>query len=667
MPSSSNILLCAGAMLLFGTGLGWLVARRLVPDRGLAWSMAPCLGWAVFNAAALPILQLLPFTRASLVVLVGAALVVSSTISLWPGRGGSVPASYGCGVPWWAYAAAAILALAPAIAILPKFAGDGVLLADPVYDHSKVAMIDDIARIGLPAGNPFFAEAGTSPRLAYYYLWHFSAAIAVRLFGIGGWEADIAQTWFTAFASLTLMMGLAVWFSRRRSAALLVAILCAALTIRPVLAAGLGARLLDSYLSADTNLEGWLSQATWVPQHLASASSVVLAMFLISNLAERHSRLLVPVLALVVAAGFESSTWIGGITFAAVSVPVGLHLLWSAEPGRRWRLAGEAGLAAAIALALVFPFVQDQILGTAARGVGLPIALQPYEVLGPFIPDSLRPVLDPPAYWLVFLIIEFPAIFPAGCLTLWRVVGAAETPRADRRLAWCFALLAATGFAVTSLFASTIANNDLGWRAVLPALMVLTIFAAVGLSRWLGTRALAPAAAAILLFLLGLPDGLGFVRANATGIANPSAAVFARSPELWDRVRRHSAPDERVANNPLFVAGMVTWPVNISWALLADRRSCFAGRDLALAYVSLPSGDIDGLEALFERVFAGQGSPAEIRLLARRYSCRVVVVTAEDGAWRDDGFAASDAYRLVEENPGKWRIYRGVDVADPSP
>ncbi len=89
-------------------------------------------------------------------------------------------------------------------------------LADPVFDHAKVALIDDMARLGLPPGNPFFADGGP---FAYYYLWHFGAAEVARLLGVSGWAADAGLTWFAAFAALAAMMGLAVWLSRRASAA----------------------------------------------------------------------------------------------------------------------------------------------------------------------------------------------------------------------------------------------------------------------------------------------------------------------------------------------------------------------------------------------------------------------------------------------------------------
>jgi hypothetical protein len=138
------------------------------------------------------------------------------------------------------------------------------------------------------------------------------------------------------------------------------------------------------------------------------------------------------------------------------------------------------------------------------------------------------------------------------------------------------------------------------------------------------------------------------------------ASLFAQTPEMWAAVRRHAGPQERVANNPLFVADMTLWPVDISWALLANRRSCYAGRELALVYASLPRPRLDEIDAQFMRVFAGRAEPGDVEDLAANYGCRLVVLTAADGAWANDPFAAHPRYRLVEERPDAWRIYRVV-------
>ena len=283
MPTALNVIICAVGATLFWTCLGLAIARRLV-DHSLALPIAPALGWAVHSAAALPILMLVGFSAATVFILAAAALVVSLA-SLFAGSP-SHKNGESTNVPTWAYIGAALLALGPAAAIMPKVGLDGIAFAPPIFDHSKIAIIDEIARLGLPPGNPFFGEAGEpASRLAYYYLWHFSAAELAKMTGASGWEADIAMTWFTAFSSVMLMAGLANWFCGRASAVLWVLLLNAALSLRFVLDGVFDAEKLARLLSPATGFGGWLFQAAWVPQHIASASTIILAVFFLGQLA----------------------------------------------------------------------------------------------------------------------------------------------------------------------------------------------------------------------------------------------------------------------------------------------------------------------------------------------------------------------------------------------
>ena len=166
----------------------------------------------------------------------------------------------------------------------------------------------------------------------------------------------------------------------------------------------------------------------------------------------------------------------------------------------------------------------------------------------------------------------------------------------------------------------------------------------------------AAAAAAIAAWLLGLPDGVALVRENAAGILAPDGKVFAQTPEMWAAVRRHAAPDDRVANNPLFlqdldaVAGQPVVGAAVGPSLVLRGPRVDAGLH------ALPRARREEIDAQFIRVFAGDASSQDIDELATRYGCRVVVVTAEDGAWRKDPFSASALYRLVEDD-AHWRIY----------
>ena len=342
MPLFRNVLLCALAELVLCVSVGLPVARRLVADRPLALAISPVLGWAVSSALALPILSWAGFGRVTVPLLCGAAAIGGiAALRPWPRWSAARPGFAnlsGC-----AYGAAALLAVVPALAVWPKLGGGGIVLAAPMFDHSKIAIIDDIVRLGLPPGNPFFGGLGAHSGLAYYYLWHFSAAMLGALVGASGWEADIALTWFTAFASLALMIGFAAKLSGRRLAPLLVVLLSLAASLRPVLRFVLGPHFFGRALSPEPWPQAWIFQASWAPQHLASAGCVVIAVLILSRLAAPRSWPLVPLLAVIVAAGFESSTWVGGVIFAVGALPIGVAFLLAERDARSTDRSGAEG------------------------------------------------------------------------------------------------------------------------------------------------------------------------------------------------------------------------------------------------------------------------------------------------------------------------------------
>ncbi len=651
MASTTNVILGMAAALAVWTVVGLAVARAVLPQRVLHAPIAPALGWAVHSAATLPLFMLIGFNRITVAIVTLLSLAVA-VYALWRQSGSLKHGTDVIAVPWWAWVGALILALASASAILPKFADGGVALAAPIFDHAKVAMVDEMIRLGLPPGNPFFGEEGLPSRLVYYYLLHFSAAGIALLLGIGGWEADAALTWFSAFASLMLMIGVATWLSGRRLAALLALLVCATGSLRWLLAYVPG---IDSVIIPATGFAGWLFQTAWVPQHIASASCVVLAMLLLSELVRRESVALLATFVLVVVAGVGSSTWVGGVTFAVAAIWIGGVLLANAEPQQRLPLLGRFAIAAIGAVVLAAPILYDQIAAMGTRGGGSPVLLQTYEVLGEFFPPMLRQLLDMPAFWLVLLVIEVPAIYLTGVYAMLQLTRTLDPDR--KRVATILIHLAGASLAVSWLMVSTIGgNNDLGWRAVLPACLVLTVFAVAGLVQWLGTR-LRLAIAGFVAIALGLPSGIDILSYNVTGSRDPADAAFAATPELWAAVRRHAGPADRVANNPLFLASMTPWPINISWALLSNRRSCYAGHDFALPFIPLPRPRLRAIDAQFNRVFSGDGWPDDLRELATKYGCKVVVVTALDGAWTRDPFTTSEHWRLVESSAQGWRIY----------
>ncbi len=659
MATISGTVLCAAVATLFWTSLGFALTRRRVPAR-LAFPFAPAVGFAVHSALALPVFFLVPFTPAAIAavaMLVLVAAIVAPYHVVLP------PAAEGLGsFPGWSYGLAVLLAMVPAAAVLPKLSGSAVFLADPVFDHAKVALISDMARLGLPPGNPFFADEGKP--FAYYYLWHFAAAEVARLLGRSGWEADAGLTWFSAFASLAAMMGLGMWLSRRALAAPLVMLFAATASARYLLSDLFGAENVDAALSRPAGFAGFLFQSAWVPQHIISAALVMVAIFLIAQLAHHRNAMTIATLGLVAAAGFESSTWIGGFAFVAGALVAVALLLFATEPTDRWRFLGALVVAAIIAATVAAPFLRDQLGAVGARSTGSPIAVAPHDVFGEAAPAWLR-LLDLPGFWLVFLPIELATIYIPGIMALAAFLASGGLDPDRRRAMLALASLSAASLTISWLLASTLAdNNDLGWRAMLPAAMVLTVFSAAGLARWFAARARAPITVTVAAILVGLPGAVELIRSDLAGRREADAKLFAQTPDMWAAVRRHVGPGERVANNPLFLSDMTLWPVNISWALLSDRRSCFAGRELALVYASLSHQRLYDIDAQFIRVFAGKAEPRDIEDLATKYDCQLVVLTSADAAWANDPFAVDPHFRLIEEMPGAWRIYRVVVAAE---
>lgn len=659
MPSSLHALLCASLAVLLWACIGLPIAGRILP-RSAALLFAPALGWAVHSAFSLPILSLIGMSRISVTIIFIVPCIVALTV-LWGSRSVGERTLILIPIVLGALFAAALLALGIMAAVLPKITVDGIALAAPIFDHSKIAIIDEMSRAGVPPANPFFGGAGTPPRLAYYYLWHFSAAELAVLASITGWEADAGLTAFTASAALAMMMGLALWLGGRASAALWVVIVAATGSIRPVLYSLISEDKADLVAGYPTGFAGWLFQTSWAPQHAMAGVCAVLGAILLVELMQRPRIVLLLAFSLTMAAGFESSTWVGGVAFGLAAAPIALLMLWRAEPAQRLRVAAFVAIAVVLALLLISPFLYDQLKMTALRAEGAPIVLQPYEIVDDIVTNIFGDFINVPAYWLVYLPVEFPAFYLAGIVTLIYLLKNRLLAADQKSLIVSLAILIAASLAAGGNLVSTLGeNNDLGWRAVLPAILLLIVFAAIGLSR-LVVKPLRPLAwVAVALVVLGIPDGGKIISNNIFGTTAVPSKEFATFPAIWQAVRRVTPETERVANNPEATSKMTPWSVNLPWALMANRRSCFANVALVGPLTALSPDESERISTQFVRVFAGKAELNDVEELARVYQCSTALVTPEDGAWMNDPFAASPFYKLAD-GTAMWRIYKAAN------
>lgn len=672
IPVLFQVAQTAAAALALALAAGWPLARLILPGNAShRLLIAPALGLAVYAVCSLPFFYLLPVSRNW--VMAVAAVVLAA---LWRfGRGGPAAAggSRDDGPPVVFLVAAALVAALPAATVFPYLHNDLLMLGTPLGDHTKIAIIDAIRRTGVPPENPFYTEAGWPPRLVYYYLWYVLAAQAGALATVSGWAADIALTWVTAFVSLLLMAGLARWVGGRRESAWWVLILSCAVSLYPGLRESIGFVFGDPLLSSEHGFETWILQAAWVPQHLLAGMAALFAMIGLGRLAGGggFAPRLAALTGALAAAAYAASTWVGGVTQAATAAAV-LGGVLGLRLAARHRLAWGAlvlnlGVAGAVALALAghLLFEQMAVLGGSKTVVGA--WLHPVFDEQPGLP--VGPLAGFLGFWLVYLPAMFPAVWLPGVAGLTRVLrsGGLDPHGVVVR---ALALSSGAALLVSQLLCSRIFNNDLGWRAVVPAILALTPFAAAwmadmfppappaGRRRW-QVRLLALVVTAATG--LGLYASWSFMTIDGWKIAiRPVENIaFGRNPALWAAVRAHTPPDEAVLNNPRTfepISGS-----NPGWALFSDRPSCYAAIDLVSAYAfRLSPLRIDQGMTLALRVFAGQGTAVDLLDLRDARRCRTLVAVPGDGLWAHDTVAGSGIYDLVDEKPGEWRIYRAV-------
>jgi hypothetical protein len=307
---------------------------------------------------------------------------------------------------------------------------------------------------------------------------------------------------------------------------------------------------------------------------------------------------------------------------------------------------------------LASPFLVDQYASSRLRNTGFPIAVR-LSTVGTVVPEAWRSILDGPVFWLLLLPIVMPAAYLPGIVVLLRSIARRGEPATRSLAIQALAVVGLVSLTIAWLLVSTIAdNNDLGWRAALLGAATMIVFAATGLARWTAEGRRVVVSLAVAALVIGLPESARQIRRNLVGHDRPQGIAFAQTPAMWEKVREHSDPDERVVNNPRGFKEMTPWPVNIGWSLLADRRSCYAGWELTQVFTAIPHDRLRMIDELFVRVFAGEGTADDVKAMATVYDCSVAVVTAQDGAWTKDPFRTSPFYALVDEDAGRWRIYR---------
>ncbi|PDT81049.1 hypothetical protein [Sinorhizobium sp. BJ1] len=657
LVQTSSIISSALVSSAIGYAIGWPVSKYFDSNIRMRLLLSPVIGLGIFGAAGVSIFHFLPITAINLILVV----LSLSAIALWLSKGTIDPLLRSPASPGFCWSTVAfLLCLLPTFEIIPQYYGGSVGVGHPIWDHAKIAIVNEIAQNGVPPANPFHSEAGSPNTLIYYYAWHFIAACSSVITGATGWEADIALTGITALFSTFVVTWLAVARSRSANAAWWVLPLLFVGSLKPIVRFVCG-KWLDKWMAPQHGLQTWIIQAPWVPQHVFSGTLALIAIMaylrILFSDAGRNMALAM-FMGAILASAYGSSMWAGGLSLLLILPIVGVlsvsHVLRAKRLPEVF-ISLSVTVAMTLLCAAVLISEQSSILHTRK--------VVDFWVFPIFVGDHW--FLDVPGFWLVQIFLEFGIIYLS--FIIWSFARPSDDINRYAHIDCAIFVSVLAPLFCTQLLHSTIMYNDLGWRVLIPSMLVMTALAAGLFSTHIGKGTLVGRITTITAIMLLTPSiltGAKSVYSNTSkfrveGPESEEGTAFKASPEMWKAVRDVTPPDEAVANNPLDLASMTYAPGNISWAILSQRRHCGTTLDFLRAYAAqLTPKEASDVYNFFVRAFAGLATEDQLRVMKEKYLCRTLVVTSRDGLWGKPVLDNNSVYKLISEKKGKWRIYR---------
>jgi len=557
--------------------------------------------------------------------------------------------------------------------LFPLVYQDGLYFGVHIFDQTRTAMIAAAAREGLPLVDPYFSTSVARP-LVYYYHWHFNAAHLCLLGGLSAYPSGIALSWYSAFAIIGMTAHLAARMAGRPEAGYLAVLLCC--LARPVTAVAHALPIVSSrfFLPAEGLTANLLPlQMGYAPQHVTAAFAVVVLLFLAVRCLGRKCNVPAHAVAMSLIASFVfgCSVWVCvGLAILTPMLAVGGFVI-SYQFARQMRVFRLAGWVVPLTLLFSVPMLLTMASRAVSSRPSMGFWVQP---VTQFWQD--HKLAQAILYWIHHLPLSFGIILFAGLATM----GLRRSMSCEQRLWKYFSLVSVLGSLLSAQFLrSTIIWNDFGWRVVTIATLLLTIWSAVGLSAlflrpvamqqwvsWVATLRWTAGArmGAGVLIVLGALDIFHALRTPMAPFPGPrdverrtAHRVFHDQIRAWELVRQFAGPSELVQCNPEGIRGFKPFPVNLSWAMFADRRTACADRQYGAISAILRGEDFPQSFDRIVNVFSAAPNPETVRFVARQLGVKILVVSRMDGAWDSNAIASTGLYQLVHEEPDAFKIY----------
>ncbi|MBO1328127.1 hypothetical protein OQ496_07240 [Acetobacter suratthaniensis] len=568
---------------------------------------------------------------------------------------------------FWTIISACVISFLMCSVDIIKFRDHGEFfqLAAPITDHVKINIVQSFINEGFPLQNPFSGAGGERSNFSYYFLWYMVAAVVSCLFGNLSlpWDGDIALTFITSLVSLFVIMGLSISLCRDRTEGLSAARWSVLLSL-----GGPIVQIVSMVVSPPTmlrlfgrghGLETWVFQAAWVPQHVLSGTIVVLALLLQQELLKKKTLLLqgmtIFLVANLIAAGFGMSAWVGAVSFLLCAAAITFWQIASAEDRPSAFRIIFLWLVTALASAIMsLPYVVSQL--GAAAGHTHPIGIRPWQVLA-FV--SSGNVLNYIAYWIIFLPLQ------VGCIYIPFILSIRSQLRTKILISAPCILISLASLTASWHFESKIANNDLGWRAVIPALITMTALSAACIARGIFNDFSKKSSvtyqkmvfiSGIMLIAISLPSGLWSLKRNYLGDSILQKKLV--EDAYWLALRDTTPVSGRVLTFPDLYRSAESWPVNIGGGLLTQRKSCYLSREYIRAFSGgVSQNSSDEANNIINKFYNGSATTEDVIFLLKKLHCTTIGITENEKIWK---LISSGNYKVpfynVVHSEKKWMI-----------
>ena len=535
------------------------------------------------------------------------------------------------------------------------------------YDFTtRVAIINAITRTGVPPINPSYYP-GHPIRLTYlYYFWYIPCSIVAQIGSplINGYTAMIASV---AWCGLALMAAIALYLRLRntesnpniwKSSLLGIGLLLiSGVDVIPALIQMITTRFATGGAYPEGDIEHWNEQITawigsvsWAPHHVAALIACLAGLMLIHSI--RGQKISKQIKACGVA-GLAFASAIG----LSVYVTLVFILFWGLWMitlffQKERRLSLLMVLVGTVAIIVASPFLVGLANGNNSGSPnGMPITF----AVRTFIPALLLSSALPPALLnFIFLLLlplnylmELGFFFIIGIL--WIQQHGKESWRQNPFYFSELILLIVTIFVGSFVQSTTIASNDLGWRAWLPGQFILLIWSVDVIHKLFpnGWRKLERHSASARIFrqlrifaILGLLTTITdvvllrtwpmLVDAGITGFPSslsPDSQLGKRTFAArlaYEYVNLYTPEDTLIQDNP---TDLLNRPIG----LYADRAIVISGHT---AY-GVPMQELKNRANAISKMFTANSDWTEIDQTCAINNINIIIITDLDSIWKN--------------------------------